>query len=67
MHKDRGLSLLQYEKHTLLINSLLYNPEIREDRQNLKGLKGGFQVGKLPSSVNGRLLSDVTMSTVSVT
>ena len=31
VHKDRGLNILQYEKHTQLINSLLYELRIRED------------------------------------
>ena len=35
--KDRGLNILQYEKHTRLINSLLHGPAITEGRPNLKG------------------------------
>ena len=36
MRKDRGLNILQYEKQTRLINSLLDGQEIREGQPSLK-------------------------------
>ena len=37
MHEDRGLNILQYEKKTQLINSSLYDQEMREGPPSLKG------------------------------
>ena len=37
VRKDRGLNILQYEKQTQLLNSLLDAQEMREGQPSLKG------------------------------
>ena len=37
MREGRGLNILQYEKKTRLINSLLYEQKMREGQPSLKG------------------------------